>query len=148
MNAMGLELLVVLALVAGIGLYLWSRRAGPKPVARPASYRCVGIATADPTTACDAFAATTGLRYLSGQAPRLPLPACTAKRCTCTYVHYDDRRAGQRRATLGPAVRSLHSMDWEERRRNRGRRKTDRAGQLDEDQMRAAVAEKRRRAKS
>jgi hypothetical protein len=73
----------------------------------------------------------------------LPLPGCTADRCTCKYVHFDDRRIGSRRQER--QVRKSHPMDWVERRRSRGRRKTDRRGMLDEERMQAAIAEKRKR---
>lgn len=36
-------------------------------------------------------------RYLSGEAPLLPLPGCTATYCQCRYVHYEDRREHNRR---------------------------------------------------
>jgi hypothetical protein len=39
-------------------------------------------------------------RFLSGEAPPLPLPGCTAPRCLCRYAHYEDRRARDRRVPL------------------------------------------------
>lgn len=36
-------------------------------------------------------------RYLSSEAPLLPLPGCTASYCQCRYVHYEDRRELNRR---------------------------------------------------
>lgn len=41
-------------------------------------------------------------RFLSGEAPPLPLPNCTAPRCRCCYVHYEDRRERDRRIPLSP----------------------------------------------
>jgi hypothetical protein len=41
-------------------------------------------------------------RFLSGEAPPLPLPNCTAPRCLCCYAHYEDRREGDRRIPLSP----------------------------------------------
>lgn len=38
-------------------------------------------------------------RWLSREAPMLPLPGCTnPDRCGCTYKHHDDRRSMDRRA--------------------------------------------------
>jgi hypothetical protein len=38
-------------------------------------------------------------RWLSREAPALPLPGCTSpERCRCTYKHHDDRRSMDRRA--------------------------------------------------
>jgi len=37
-------------------------------------------------------------RWLSREAPMLPLPGCTRPdSCRCTYQHHEDRRAGQGR---------------------------------------------------
>ena len=74
---------------------------------------------------CAAFDSYRGARFLSGQAPRLPLAACDRPQaCTCTYRHYPDRRIEQRRdsnagAPLGTAKPAA------EKRRSRGRRITD-----------------------
>jgi hypothetical protein len=143
MGGAGLGFIIVVAL-AVCGVLLWrSLKPGHATPARQVSYRCVGIQPEDPLTACDAVRANSGQRFLSGQAPQLPLPGCTADRCTCKYVHFDDRRIGNRRQER--QVRKSHPMDWVERRRSRGRRKTDRRGMLDEERMQAAIAEKRKR---
>ncbi|MFO1455514.1 MAG: hypothetical protein U1F18_04650 [Steroidobacteraceae bacterium] len=68
-----------------------------------------------------------GQRFLSGQAPKLPLVSCANPQgCRCVYKHHDDRRAGPRR--LLEDVRTLRSNAsylGEERRARRGRRATD-----------------------
>ena len=67
---------------------------------------------------CGAAQALKGKRFLSAEAPKVPLRECTAPTCTCTYQHYDDRRSGvDRRQVAG------HPRD--ERRRSRGRRVED-----------------------
>ncbi len=49
--------------------------------------------------ACNAAVSGKNRRWLSKEAPMLPLPGCTQPdRCTCTYQHHDDRRTGGRRA--------------------------------------------------
>lgn len=73
--------------------------------------------------ACGAVLQLQGVRFLSSDAPRLPLTGCNAKSCNCRYQHHEDRRETDRRQNdvwgSGPA--------WmgPERRRARGRRSTD-----------------------
>lgn len=54
--------------------------------------------------ACDAAKAMTGRRFLSGAAPKLPLPGCDAEECRCGFAHHSDRRSGRdRRSPFNPA---------------------------------------------
>jgi hypothetical protein len=49
--------------------------------------------------ACNAAVSGKNRRWLSREAPMLPLPGCTQPdTCRCTYQHHDDRRSGGRRA--------------------------------------------------
>ena len=75
-------------------------------------------------TCCPAAQALKGKRFLSAEAPMLPLSDCTRPgACACAYKKYPDRRTETRReadtAILRPAVPSP------DRRKKRGRRKTD-----------------------
>jgi len=74
--------------------------------------------------ACEAAQAIAGHRYLSDEAPRLPLEACTKLRgCQCVYRHYRDRRTDVRRESdVGLPVRDVPQ---ELRVRAGGRRITD-----------------------
>ena len=76
-------------------------------------------------SACDAAREVTGRRYLSAEAPLLPLADCSdPRRCNCRYRHYQDRRDGPRRdAEMGLPVKS--ASDGTERRRALGRRLDD-----------------------
>ena len=47
--------------------------------------------------ACDAAKARAGTRFLSREAPRLPLAECGNPDCSCRYQHHDDRRQYSRR---------------------------------------------------
>jgi hypothetical protein len=50
--------------------------------------------------ACAAAGELERKRFLSMEAPQLPLPTCSRPdRCQCLYVHYDDRRTSRRRGT-------------------------------------------------
>ncbi|HKE94010.1 MAG TPA: hypothetical protein VKB34_06870 [Povalibacter sp.] len=73
--------------------------------------------------ACDSARRFKGLRFLSKDAPRLPLPTCNAAQCNCRFKHHADRRAGPRRRT----DQGMMSGPWNgtERRRTGGRRAED-----------------------
>jgi hypothetical protein len=74
---------------------------------------------------CEAARALGGVRYLSKDAPRLPLVDCGAPAsCSCAYKHHLDRRGRPRRKDemLG-LRRSGYVVD--ERRVTRGRREDD-----------------------
>src|SRR5579862_3975309 len=51
--------------------------------------------------ACGAVAELSGRKWLSAEAPQLPIKGCDAKQCDCRYRHYDDRRSADRRETNG-----------------------------------------------
>jgi hypothetical protein len=72
---------------------------------------------------CAAAHRFTGQRFLSRQAPKLPLPTCDAARCTCRFKHHQDRRAGPRR---GSEIGMMQAY-WNgaEKRRTGGRRADD-----------------------
>jgi len=63
-------------------------------------------------------------RFLSAEAPTLPLAGCDATRCNCRYLHHQDRRTGARRIS-DLTQRQNHFWRGEERRRDGGRRVTD-----------------------
>jgi hypothetical protein len=61
-------------------------------------------------------------RFLSSEAPRLPLPACTMpSSCTCAYKHFEDRRGRARRADELGGIRRTHWTAGE--RRSQGDRR-------------------------
>jgi hypothetical protein len=76
-----------------------------------------------PTSACEAAATLRNHRFLSKDAPRLPLTGCSSpESCRCIYRHHADRRGKPRRATdRGEPPKS----GGEAGRRKRGRRSDD-----------------------
>lgn len=93
----------------------------PKKAVNP--YHAVTIAIGP--RACAAARALHDQRFLSREAPPLPLKKCDSAECTCRYEHYDDRRkTGRRARDLGV---SIDGYDGNERRvkAKRGRRKSD-----------------------
>jgi len=74
-------------------------------------------------SACAAAQACKGKRYLSSEAPRLPLEGCDAARCECRYRHFADRRGDPRREDETAAKQEARKGN--DRRTSRGRRATD-----------------------
>jgi len=73
---------------------------------------------------CPAALALKGKRFLSRDAPRLPLPECDQPLdCRCVYRHFDDRRAGPRRGD--EKGRPARPAGEKEKRLSRGRRDAD-----------------------
>jgi hypothetical protein len=86
-------------------------------------WRAVSIIATE--SSCDAARALRTVRYLSAEAPRLPLPDCTCySSCPCGYKHHADRRSYTRRKDeLTGLKRTARLVN--ERRILRGRRSTD-----------------------
>jgi hypothetical protein len=74
---------------------------------------------------CEAVQACRMARFLSSDAPRLPLAECsTSHTCTCVYKHHADRRAQPRRQDEKGGLRRSGKIT-QERRVTHDRRKTD-----------------------
>jgi hypothetical protein len=74
---------------------------------------------------CEAARGLIGTRYLSQEAPRLPLRDCSAGgECACTYRHHNDRRGQARRKDEVLGMRRNAPVPIE-RRATRGRREQD-----------------------
>ncbi|QID17136.1 hypothetical protein G3580_05450 [Nitrogeniibacter mangrovi] len=120
------SLVLLLALVAA-GLWFWMRRSQPSaddPEAKHASpYHCVAIVPGN--GACRTAQTLKGLRFLSAEAPTLPLVSCDSARCTCTFEHHADRRHGDRRNPYSAVSHTYAVHGGDERRHRRGRRQTD-----------------------
>ena len=108
---------------------LFGREPEPEPKPVPARktvspYHAVGVIPGP--RVCAAAEALRGKRFLSREAPTLPLKKCDRGDCQCRYEHYEDRRKGPRRAReIGVAIGG--HVDTEQRSpQKRGRRKTDR----------------------
>ena len=71
---------------------------------------------------CVTAKALKGIRFLSKEAPALPLEDCDVETCICRYDHHTDRRSGTRRSEDmgGPKIPSVSS----EKRQARDRRST------------------------
>jgi len=73
---------------------------------------------------CEAALALRGTRFLSSEAPALPLAQCTTPNsCSCAYKHHADRRGQPRRKDDSLGLR--RTKVEHERRAEGDRRKTD-----------------------
>jgi hypothetical protein len=100
----------------------------PAPARRSAEpYHSVSIRIGK--DACAAANAVAGRRFLAAKAPQLPLHGCNAERCTCVFLHHEDRRAEDRRAdeTLTPG------FGGHNQRVGAGRRREDHEGAFDDE---------------
>jgi hypothetical protein len=96
---------------------------GLAAVTKPTHWSAVSILSTG--ASCEAARALKGKRFLSAEAPRLPLIECTqSAQCRCTYKKYPDRRAGPRREEDATGLRRA-VPEGKERRAKRGRRSTD-----------------------
>ena len=65
---------------------------------------------------CAAAQAVRGERFLSAEAPLLPLPQCDRQAaCDCSYRHHEDRRRGPRRSEESGMPRSEQKLCRERR---------------------------------
>jgi hypothetical protein len=93
-------------------------------MAKPVTNRWNSVSIVCTSASCAAARALKGQRYLSADAPRLPLTDCTSPgACPCVYRKHPDRRAGPRREEEASGLR--RSSPSPERRARRGRRSTD-----------------------
>jgi hypothetical protein len=93
------------------------------PVAQRSPWHAVSIVSS--AACCPAAMGLLGTRFLSKEAPGLPLNHCSmSAKCRCSYQHHDDRRGLERR-TPDPWSPGRVGYSGEERRRQRGRRSID-----------------------
>jgi hypothetical protein len=120
--------LVLTAIVALIALAFWLRYVGKRkrtrtapvrvPKHAPGNFHCVELRY--PSDACDAVKRIGEMRFLSGEAPQIPLPGCDAAHCSCRYVHHKDRRHQDRR---NPVAYQGQGSSGGERRTKKDRRR-------------------------
>ena len=95
----------------------------PSPTRAPSHWHAVAIRPKG--ECCEAVQACRTTRFLSSDAPRLPLAECsTSDTCTCVYKHHADRRAQPRRQDEKGGLRRSGKVA-QERRLTHDRRKTD-----------------------
>jgi hypothetical protein len=132
-----MELMLIAALVVLIGVYVvvkkknasseaTTRKAAPERRASQlgGEYHAVSVRTG--RRACAAVCEIERQRFLSKDAPALPLPGCDIVDCECSYVHYKDRRSGHdRRSPFAPGGISGGTGTHERERREGSERRSE-----------------------
>ncbi|MBK6289224.1 MAG: hypothetical protein IPJ33_06385 [Gammaproteobacteria bacterium] len=78
--------------------YLYFKpRAGLPESLRRASNEFHAVSVVCGKEACEGVRRLSQKRFLSKDAPQLPLSYCSSKSCNCRYVHFADRRGGEER---------------------------------------------------
>ncbi len=125
--------LLVLAAVLAASWYAsrrrWADRAGDARLSTndpDAAGRYYALSVRFGTGACEPARSLHGQRFLSAEAPRLPLAGCDADECDCRIVHHRDRRTGdERRSPFQRGFGGSAGRIGEDRRRT-DRRRADR----------------------
>jgi hypothetical protein len=102
---------------------MWKKEA--RPISSPVVNRWHAVSVVGKGDCCQAAWSLAERRFLSREAPRLPLEQCAKPAdCRCAYQHHPDRRGEpRRRQEVGGLW--LEQYKGDERRRARGRRSTD-----------------------
>jgi hypothetical protein len=118
---------IVLIVFAALINYLRpNKSSGAKQRDNAPINRYHAVAIAKNPAACLVSAQLIGKRFLSNDAPTLPMLGCDARPCRCRYQHYADRRRGDdRRFPFGVRKSSEPHVANIERRRNDRRKSVD-----------------------
>ncbi len=102
---------------------LKQKRAALRRKSKKPSFHAVAITPG--AHSCAAVSGFENKRFLSAEAPQLPVSGCNCSQCSCHYQHFADRRSeeGDRRALY--QNRDLFTAT--EKRHGRGRRASDKA---------------------
>jgi len=73
---------------------------------------------------CTAAAQVAGQRFLSSEAPPIPLESCTSETCHCVYMHHADRRTGTDRRGHRESADGYTVLPGQPNRRRTGGRRT------------------------
>lgn len=116
-----------LIMIVSLGMLIGFRRTSAKNLLPsnvhtgvPHPYHCVAIRY--PDGACIAVQRLSGQRFLSKEAPPIPLPECDAANCRCRYVHFEDRRQNDDRRNPHPVLVHVGGYHGPERRSGERRR--------------------------
>jgi len=118
---------ILIALAIVLGWRVLTRRSGQDETddSRPAATPFHSVSIIAGAGACQTAKSLRNVRFLSAEAPLLPLISCDASRCNCKFAHYADRRRGDRRNAYSAEYHGYSVHGGEERRERRGRRQSD-----------------------
>jgi hypothetical protein len=127
-----MKFVLFILLIAVIAGWLYLRQNRKKEPADPVAERRIKNSSTEyhavsirfSKQACSAAKELSGRRFLSADAPGLPLAECDVAKCDCLFKHHSDRRSSEpRRSPLGSARFGGATGRFErERRENAGRR--------------------------
>jgi hypothetical protein len=124
-----LVLVLLLTVVAFGWRWIASRKKPQKTTiagkAASKTFHCVEVRKG--THACKAVQDLASSRFLSDEAPRLPVAGCTAAQCTCSFIHHDDRREDDRRNPYGQFANIPPQVTGERRSRMERRKSQESA---------------------
>lgn len=90
----------------------------------PRTFHAVTIVPA--RSSCKLVGRHRNTRYLTAEAPRLPLSGCRVAECRCRYMHHEDRRTEDRRNLFGidhvPLGIGVNRREQDRRQRARAHR--------------------------
>jgi hypothetical protein len=119
-----LPVILGFAAILLIVLIVLKQRSKGDETSERATYHAVSIKFDN--QACDAARELAGSRFLSVDAPRLPLSKCDAATCNCRFAHHQDRRTGKDRRSpfSAPGIGGGTGSFEQERREKLERRKS------------------------
>ena len=82
------------------------------------------------SAACEAANEIEGKRFLSREAPRIPLQECDVPACKCHFIHHNDRRVADDRREQYRQVNIGDTGIIQMERRHRGERRSSDPGNL------------------
>ncbi len=91
----------IVGIAALVLVYIFARRKSTSENVRPdqrhktpadSSTKFHAVSIKFSPNACAAAREMDGRRFLSGAAPKIPLPECDALECKCRFIHHKDRR--------------------------------------------------------
>ena len=103
-----------------------SMKSQAQPAARvPAGRMCThAVSIERDLLPCDAAKALADKRFLSHEAPELPLAGCDRDKCTCRYLHHSDRRSNEERRLPFVTHKGFGFEVDDERRKSNERRRS------------------------
>jgi hypothetical protein len=107
--------------------HLYESAKGPEKLSSH-STACKAVSIHSYKDRCSAAKQIAGQRFLSSEAPAIPLKSCTSEACHCVYMHHTDRRTGtDQRGIHEPEDEFLSTPGYVNRRMTQGRRASDTA---------------------
>ncbi|TAA47240.1 hypothetical protein [Corallincola spongiicola] len=116
----------LLLVLAGIAYLLWRYRQGQSSNGQVIDQRYHAVSIEQGLICCRHVEKLQHQRYLSHEAPHIPLPGCDQPTCQCRYKHHSDRRNrhNDRRDIYGVKQALFDVLTTGERRKTRDRRAT------------------------